>query len=106
MGKIINTFRFIVSTRKPKELTSRLLELLFGYPLYMISFCVVRNKKKWVFGTNVGFVDNAKYLFIDTFERKEIKCYWIAPDSKTVRFIKQRDYLHIINIVLWDYSIV
>lgn len=90
MGKLINTIRFIVSIRKPKELASRLLELLIGYPLYVISFCVVRNKKKWVFGTNVGFVDNAKYLFIDTFERKEIKCYWIAPDSKTVKFIRQK----------------
>ena len=45
MGKIINTFRFIVSTRKPKELTSRLLELLFGYPLYMISFVLLEIKE-------------------------------------------------------------
>lgn len=88
--KSIQTIRFLISIRKPKELLFRLLELIVGYPLYVLSYCVIRNPKKWVFGTNVGFVDNAKYLFIDVCERNEIKAYWIAPDRKTVKFIKQK----------------
>ena len=68
--KSIQTIRFIISIRKPKELFYRLIELIVGYPLYALSFCMIRNPRKWVFGTNVGFVDNAKYLFIDICERK------------------------------------
>lgn len=90
MNKLVNTIRFIVKIRKPKELFGRIIELLFGYPLYLISLIMPRNKKKWVFGTNVGFVDNAKYLFIDTCERKEINCYWISPNKETVKDVRNK----------------
>ena len=89
MSKLVNTIQIIIKIKKPKQLFGRLIELSFGYPLYIISFFMYRNKKKWVFGTNVGFVDNAKYLFIDTNERKEIDCYWISPDKEVVLNVRK-----------------
>lgn len=72
------------------EVLSRSLELLWGYPLYFLSYLTPRCKRKWLFGTNVGFVDNAKYLFIDTIEKKKIRCYWIAPTRKLSISIRKR----------------
>lgn len=90
--KMINTIRIIVKIRKPKELIGHIVELIIGYPLYTVSFIMPRHKKKWVFGTNVGFVDNAKYLFIDVSKRKEVDCYWISPKKETVKDIRRKGF--------------
>lgn len=67
----------------------RLSELLYGYPLYLFSFITPRQKNKWLFGTNVGFTDNAKYLFIYTNEQKDdIRPIWITPNKKDVEQIR------------------
>ena len=65
--KLLNTF---LKMRSKRYLLSRLLEVVLGYPLYVFSFLCIRNRNKWLFGTNVEFTDNAKYLFIYDNEQK------------------------------------
>lgn len=82
MSKFIY-FKQLVFSRPWKEVFSRMLELLFGYILYGISFLIPRKKRKWVFGTNVGYADNAKYLFLYTLNNTDIDSCWITDTSKS-----------------------
>ena len=60
--KLLNTF---LKMRSKRYLLSRLLEVVLGYPLYVFSFLCIRNRNKWLFGTNVEFTDNANiYLYM------------------------------------------
>ena len=86
----LSRLKALVLGNSSGEVALRFLELIWGYPLYLVSFITPRRKNKWAFGTNVGFVDNAKYLFIDTFEKKEIACYWIAPTRKSAETIRKK----------------
>lgn len=79
----------IISMRKPSVLIKRLAELFLGYPLYAISFITYRNKSKWLFGTNVSFTDNSKYLYIYILENhKELMPIWITESQKDVTKIR------------------
>lgn len=53
----------------------------------------VRDRNKWLFGTNVGFVDNAKYLFIYTNEQKDkIRPIWITSSKDDVERIHKMGF--------------
>ena len=66
MSTLKNFLVFARTYAGPVELFKRSLETLIGYLIYPIAYLFPRNKKKWVFGTNVGFTDNAKYLYLYT----------------------------------------
>lgn len=89
MASVINTLKEYFRIRSPRELFSRCLELIFGYPLYWISFLFIRNRSKWCFGTNVGFIDNAKYFFIYVSEQTDdIHPIWISSNDDDVAFVR------------------
>lgn len=75
--------------RTKKELLIRIFELVFGYPLYALSFLMIRQKNKWCFGTNVGFTDNSKYMFLYVNEQKNgIRPIWISQSDEDILFIR------------------
>lgn len=76
--------------RSIKELLAKNAELLYGYPLYAISFLMPRNRKKWVVGSHIGFAGNSKYFFIDMADnhKKDTKCLWIASSRKECRHLR------------------
>ena len=82
-------FKQLVFNRSWSELLSRIVELTFGYLLYAISFLMPRNYKRWVFGTNVGFADNAKYLFIAATYESDIDACWIADSRQLAKTIRE-----------------
>lgn len=89
----MNPIQFIktaLTFRKPSEIFGRLLELAVGYPLYAISFIIPRIKNKWVLGTNVGFADNSKYLYLYTLQNHpEICPVWISDSDYDVQSIRK-----------------
>ena len=88
--KLLKTF---LKMRSKRYLLNRLLEIVLGYPLYVFSFLCVRDRNKWLFGTNVGFVDNAKYLFIYTNEQKDkIRPIWITSSKDDVERIHKMGF--------------
>ena len=50
--------------RSVKEIVKKNIEIIGGYPLYVLSFITPRNKKKWLVGSHIGFSGNPKYFFI------------------------------------------
>lgn len=89
IDKCISLFRTCFQMRSFGYLLERLMELFIGYPLYLLSFIFPRKQNKWLFGTNVGFIDNAKYLFIYVNENhKEICPIWITPFKKDIEYIR------------------
>ncbi len=87
--KIWNLLSIASRTRSKQYLLGRCTELLIGYPLLIFSYCCYRNKKKWVFGTNVGFIDNAKYLFLYVNENyKDIRPIWISPRKEDINKLR------------------
>ena len=95
-NKYLNLLKTCFQLRSLPYLLERLLELILGYPLLLLSYCIPRKKKKWLFGTNVGFVDNAKYFFLYVYEwHKEIRPIWIS--------IKKEDVLRIRSLGLEAY---
>ncbi len=101
MSAIRNFFQVAFSYAKPKELLGRIGELIIGYPIYALSFLFPRSKKKWVFGTNVGFTDNAKYLYLYTLEQGEIEAYWI---SKKKDVVKQMRSMNLPAYYCWSWK--
>ena len=55
---------------------------LFAYILLLFSFLFPRNRKLWTYGSNMGFVGNAKYLFIYTSSLIDIKSIWIGNKNE------------------------
>ena len=51
---------------------------LFAYILLLFSYLTPRFKSIWVYGSNMGFAGNAKYLFIHTSKENRIKSIWIG----------------------------
>lgn len=84
MGTLRNFLAFARTYAGPAELLKRLGETLLGYILYPIAYLFPRNKMKWVFGTNVGFTDNAKYLYLYTIEKREVHAIWITNKKEVV----------------------
>lgn len=88
MGTIKNFWIFARTYASPLELLKRFGELLLGYMLYPLAYLFPRNNKKWVFGTNVGFTDNAKYLYLYTLERNEVRTIWITNKKDVVKMMR------------------
>lgn len=88
-NKYLNLLKTCFQLRSLTYLSGRLLELVLGYPLLLLSYCMPRQKNKWLFGTNVGFIDNAKYLFIYINEQhKEILPIWISINKRDVERVR------------------
>lgn len=91
--KLLKLLKTFLKMRSKRYLLSRLLEVVFGYPLYVFSFLCIRDRNKWLFGTNVGFTDNAKYLFIYANEQKdEIRPIWITSSRDAVERIHKMGF--------------
>ncbi len=99
MGGLQNFLSFARNYAGPKELAGRVIELLVGYLIYPVAFLFPRNSQKWVFGTNVGFTDNAKYLYLYALEQKEVHAIWITNKTKVLR--EMRD-LHLEVYSKWS----
>lgn len=58
--------------------------------VFPLSFVVPRNRNKWLFGSNMGFAGNAKYLLIYLMEHPEegIRPVWIARNNRERRLMK------------------
>ena len=88
--KLLETF---LKMRSKRYLLIRLLEVLLGYPLYAFSFLCIRDRNKWLFGTNVGFADNAKYFFLYVNEQKgNIRPIWITSSREDVAKIRKMGF--------------
>lgn len=88
MSTLKNFLVFARTYAGPVELFKRSLETLIGYLIYPIAYLFPRNKKKWVFGTNVGFTDNAKYLYLYTLERNEVRAMWITNKKDVINMMR------------------
>ncbi|AMF98141.1 CDP-glycerol glycerophosphotransferase family protein [Vibrio harveyi] len=84
---MIKVFDFIfiqLKKRSFREVLQRLLELIFGYPLLVLSFLSPRDKNKIVVGCHTKFNDNSKYFYLISKQLKPEKpIYWIA-NSKSI----------------------
>jgi CDP-glycerol glycerophosphotransferase (TagB/SpsB family) len=59
----------------------------FLFLIYYTFYFVPRTNKIWLFGSGSGhsFSDNAKYLFLYSYSRKDVKYYWISKNNKLVK---------------------
>lgn len=62
---------------------------LFAYILLLLSYLFPRFKRIWVYGSNMGFVGNAKYLYIYTSTKDDIKSVWIG-NKKEVELVRSK----------------
>ena len=59
--------------------------------LIPISFLFKRNRKKWAFGSNLGFTNNAKYFFLYVSEIKLNDCIfplWISSNREEASYLR------------------
>ena len=89
--KKMSVLRKILCRRTSVQIIFEISQLLWGYPLYLLSFLCPKNKQKWVFGHKTGFADNAKYLYLYALKLKEVKVYWITSDKKLIKWMRNRN---------------
>ncbi len=68
--------------------------LLAGF-LFVLSLVSPRDDSLWVFGSNGGdaFRDNAKYLFLDTADRRaHVRAVWLSRNDEVVTALRERGY--------------
>jgi CDP-glycerol glycerophosphotransferase (TagB/SpsB family) len=87
MNSLKNFITFARTYAGTSELLKRLLETCIGYLIYPIAYIFPRNKNKWLFGTNVGFTDNAKYLYLYTLEQNEVRAIWITNKPEVLQLM-------------------
>ena len=85
MSNLKNFITFARTYAGTSELLKRLCETFVGYIMYPVAYIFPRNKNKWLFGTNVGFTDNAKYLYLNTLEQKEVRAIWITNKPEVLQ---------------------
>lgn len=90
-AKKISVIAKVFYRKSPLQITCGLLELLWGYPLYLLSFICRRNRKKWLFGNSNGFTDNSKYLYLHTVKRGDVRGYWITRDRNLIRWMREHN---------------
>ncbi len=65
-------------------------------PIYWFSFIVPRNKKIWLFGSTFGrrFADNPRYLYlyVNQYEKENIRAIWISHNKELVDFLNSNGY--------------
>ena len=54
----------------------------FALILLLLSYLFPRSKRIWVYGSNMGFAGNAKYLYIHTSTKEDIKSIWIGTKEE------------------------
>lgn len=99
MSSLRNFLSFARTYAGPKELIGRFGELLLGYMIYPFAYLFPRNSNKWLFGTNVGFTDNAKYLYLYTLEQQEVHAIWITNKPNVLHEMRE---LHLEVYAKWS----
>ncbi len=65
-------------------------------PIYYLFYLIPRNKKIWVFGSNMGksFGDNPKYfyLYVNALKDRDIRPIWISDVDDIIRTLKKNGY--------------
>lgn len=89
----MNVFSFVISMIKRRgirEVFFKNMEIFLGYPLYLFSFLCIRNKKKWVVGSENGFVGNCKFFILDeTIKKTDKSIYWISSSKEEVKVVRK-----------------
>jgi CDP-glycerol glycerophosphotransferase (TagB/SpsB family) len=73
-----------------KKILIKAIDITLGYPLYCLSFFMIRNPKKIVVGSHTPFNDNSKYFFL--FSSKYLSDYkiiWITKSQITEKKIRK-----------------
>lgn len=90
---ILNKLSFILSMIRRRGIRETFLknaEILFGYPLYLLSFLCLRNINKWIVGSENGFVGNCKFFLLDdNVKNADKRVYWISSSKKDVARIRK-----------------
>ncbi|MDD7449021.1 MAG: CDP-glycerol glycerophosphotransferase family protein [Prevotellaceae bacterium] len=71
----------------------KLIGKVFAYMLLLFSYITPRSKRIWVYGSNMGFVGNAKYLFIYTSSLSDIKSIWIGANKNEVELVRNKGFI-------------
>ncbi|MGN0035932.1 MAG: CDP-glycerol glycerophosphotransferase family protein [Bacteroidaceae bacterium] len=88
---VVTLMRQMIKRRSVKELVMKNVELLYGYPMYAVSFLMPRCRKKWLIGSHIGFAGNSKYFFIDMVSnhRQDVQCIWITASRTEVKHLSE-----------------
>ncbi|RDU21866.1 CDP-glycerol glycerophosphotransferase family protein [Anaerosacchariphilus polymeriproducens] len=74
---------------------------IFLLPIYWFSFIIPKNKKIWVCGSSFGkrFADNPKYLYLylNQYQKSNIRTIWISSEPKIIQFLKENGYEAYLN---------
>ena len=66
---------------------------IFLLPIYWFSFCTIRKKNIWLFGSSFGnrFADNPRYLYmyVSQLKKNETRAIWISKKKEIVAFLRQ-----------------
>ena len=66
---------------------------IFLLPIYWFSFCTIRKKNIWLFGSSFGnrFADNPRYLYmyVSQMKEEETRAIWISKKKEIVSFLRQ-----------------
>lgn len=69
---------------------------VFLLPVYWFSFITPRSKKIWLFGSTFGkrFADNPRYfyLYINQFQKKEVRPIWITKNDNVLKLLREKGY--------------
>lgn len=63
---------------------------IWGLSIIPLSFVLPRNKKIWLFGSNMGYTGNAKHLYIYVNEnyKNKLRPYWISDSKYEINKLK------------------
>lgn len=89
--KIVKFYKKLFYRKNPLQIVYGLLELMWGYPLYMLSFICHRDRRKWVFGNSGGFSGNSKYLYLHCVRCEDLKAIWITQDRNLLRWMREHN---------------
>lgn len=83
--------KWILSNRNYNNIIFHLISLLIGYPLWLFSCLIPRNKHKWVLGYKVGFTDNVKYFYryLQKYENA-VMAIWISSNRTETLLLQER----------------
>lgn len=73
------------------ELLLSIIDYIIGYPILFLSYFIPRNNNKWVFGNNLGFLDNTKYFYIYLLENTKDSVYWVTSDKQLYKEFKEKE---------------
>lgn len=69
---------------------------IFLVPIYFLSFCSIRNKRIWLFGSSFGkrFADSPRYfyLYLSSLDEKEIRPIWISENKEIINLLNSAGF--------------